>query len=45
MTGPSRTTILPNEVGITSLHREIARDGHIEAVRLFKEIVGVKKAL
>lgn len=37
--------VLPNGVGITTLHREIARDDHIEAVRLFREVVDVENAL
>ena len=37
--------VLPNGVGITNLHREIARDDHKEAVRLFREVVDVEKAL
>ena len=37
--------VLPNGVGITNLHREIARDDHKEAVRLFREVIDVEKAL
>ena len=37
--------VLPNGVGVTNLHREIARDDHKEAVRLFREVVDVEKAL
>jgi hypothetical protein len=37
--------VLPTGVGTTTLHREIARDDHNEAVRVFREVVDIEKAL
>ena len=37
--------VLPNGVGITNLHREIARDAHKEALWVFREDDDIKKAL
>lgn len=37
--------VLPNGVGTTNLHREIARDTHKEDLRVFREDVDVEKAL
>ena len=37
--------VLPNGVGITNLHKEIARDTHKETLRVFREDVDVEKAL
>ena len=40
-----RPLVLPAGQGVTNLQQEIARDNHQEAVRVFQEVVDLKKAL